>query len=385
MRRAHRLFLTLGLAFMAATGVALAKDSVTIGMVLEPPGLDPTSAPAAAIGEVTHYNIFEGLTKINEDFSVTPLLAEKWDFSPDLKTLTFTLKPNVKFQDDEPFSSKDVKYSFERFAAKDSTNKDKAFFASIESIDTPDPMTVVLKFKEPSFEALFHLGMDTAVILDEKSAATEATNPVGTGPYKLSSWTKGSSITLDKWDGFRDAAKIPIAHATFRFISDPSAAVAAMLAGDVDAFPRFANNQALDQFKSDPRFQVLVGGTEGKTILAMNNKKKPLDDVRVRQAIAYAIDRKAIIDGAQNGLGRADRQPSHAQRSRLHRSDRHVSARSREGEGAVEGSGRDDAARRSASSCRPLLTRVRAARSSPPSSPRSGSTPRSRMSNGRSG
>ena len=204
-------FFTLVLAFMASTGFAFAKDSVTIGMVLEPPGLDPTSAPAAAIGEVTHYNIFEGLTKINEDFSVTPLLAEKWTFSPDLKTLTFTLKPNVKFQDDEPFSSKDVKFSFERFAAKDSTNKDKAFFASIELIDTPDPMTVVLKFKEPSFEALFHLGMDTAVILDEKSAASEATNPVGTGPYKLASWTKGSSITLDKWDGFRDAAKIPIA------------------------------------------------------------------------------------------------------------------------------------------------------------------------------
>ena len=76
-----------------------------------------------------------------------------------------------------------------------------------------------------------------------------------------------------------------------------------MLAGDVDAFPRFANVQALDQFKSDPRFQVLIGGTEGKTILAMNNKKKPLDDLKVRQAIAYAIDRKAIIDGAMNGLG----------------------------------------------------------------------------------
>ena len=211
---------------------------------------------------------------------MTPLLAEKWDFSPDLKTLTFTLKPNVKFQDGEPFSSKDVKYSFERFAAKDSTNKDKAFFASIESIDTPDPMTVVLKFKQPSFEALFHLGTDTAVILDEKSATSEATNPIGTGPYKLSSWTKGSSITLDKWDGYRDAAKIPLEHATFRFISDPSAAVAAMLAGDVDAFPRFANVQALGQFKSDPRFQVLVGGTEGKTILAMNNKRKPLDDLQ---------------------------------------------------------------------------------------------------------
>jgi len=303
MRRACSLLIYVGFALAASASLASANDSVTIGMVLEPPGLDPTIAPAAAIGEVTHYNIFEGLTKINEDFSVTPLLAEKWTFSPDLKTLSFTLKPNVKFSDGEAFASKDVKFSFERFAAKDSTNKDKGFFASIESIDTPDPMTVVLKFKEPSFEALFHLGTETAVILDEKSAANEATNPVGTGPYKLGSWAKGASITLDKWDGFRDAAKIPLAHATFRFISDPSAAVAAMLAGDLDAFPRFANVQALGQFKSDPRFQVLIGGSEGKTILAMNNKKKPLDELKMRQAIAYAIDRKAIIDGAMDGLG----------------------------------------------------------------------------------
>jgi peptide/nickel transport system substrate-binding protein len=304
MRLASRLLLSAGLALAFSPGVALAKDSVTIGMVLEPaPGLDPTIAPASAIAEVTQYNVFEGLTKINEDFSVTPLLAEKWTFSPDLKTLTFTLKPNVKFQDGEPFSSKDVKFSFERFGAKDSTNKDKVFFASIQSIDTPDPMTVMLNFKEPSFLALFHLGMSTAVILDEKSAATEATNPVGTGPYKLADWTKGASITLDKWDGYRDASKIPLAHATFRFISDPAAEVAAMLAGDIDAFPRFQNLQALDQFRSDSRFQVLIGGTEGKTILGINNKRKPLDELKVRQAIAYAIDRKAVIDGAQNGLG----------------------------------------------------------------------------------
>src|SRR5271167_4573116 len=173
--------IAIAAALAAFPALAAPKDSVTIGMTLEPtPGLDPTSGAAAAIGEIVHYNIFEGLTKINEDFSVTPLLAEKWDFSSDIKTLTFTLKPNVKFQDGEPFSSKDVKFSFERFAAKDSTNKDKDFFASIESIETPDPMTVVLNFKDPSFEALYHLGAETSVIIDEKSAASEATAPVGT-------------------------------------------------------------------------------------------------------------------------------------------------------------------------------------------------------------
>ena len=124
MRPASRPVLALAAAFAASSAFAVpalaaAKDSVTIGMALEPPGLDPTTAAAAAIGEITHYNIFEGLTKINEDFSITPLLAEKWSFSPDLKTLTFTLRKGVKFQDGETFSSKDVKFSFERSAAKD--------------------------------------------------------------------------------------------------------------------------------------------------------------------------------------------------------------------------------------------------------------------------
>jgi peptide/nickel transport system substrate-binding protein len=300
MRHSLRVIVAAGAAVLAWG--ALAKDSVTIGMILEPPGLDPTTGAAAAIGEITHYNIFEGLTKINGDFTVTPLLAESWSLSPDLKTLTFKLRKDVHFQDGEALTSKDVKYSFERAAAKESTNKEKAFFASIESIDASDPAAVALKFKAPSFDALYHLGMNTAVIVDEKSAAANATNPVGTGPYKLANWTKGSSVTLEKWDGFRDTAKIAISKATFRFINDPSAQVAALLAGDVDAFPRFGNLDSLAQFQSDPRFKVTIGGTEGKTILAMNNKKKPLDDLKVRQAIAYAIDRKAIIDGSQNGI-----------------------------------------------------------------------------------
>ena len=303
MRKSFRLVVAAGAALLAASALAAPKDSVTIGMVLEPPGLDPTTGAAAAIGQITHYNIYEGLTKINSDFSVTPLLADSWTFSPDLKTLTFKLKSGVKFQDGEPFSSKDVKFSFERGAAADSTNKDKGFFASIASIDTPDPVTVSLNFKQPSFDALFHLGMNTAVIVDEKSAAGNATNPVGTGPYKMTSWNKGSSVSLEKWPGYRDAGKIAIAKATFKIINDPAAEVAALLAGDVDAFPVFNNLQAVGQFQNDPRFAVTVGGTEGKTIIAINNKKKPLDDLRVRQAIAYAIDRKAIIEGAMNGYG----------------------------------------------------------------------------------
>ncbi|HZW75100.1 MAG TPA: ABC transporter substrate-binding protein, partial [Caldimonas sp.] len=113
----------------------------------------------------------------------------------------------------------------------------------------------------------------------------------------------GSAITLVKNDQYRDAAKVQMKKVTFRFINDPAAQVAALLAGDIDGMPRFGALESLKQFQSDPRFTVTVGGTEGKTIMTINNKKKPFDDVRVRRALAAAIDRKAIIDGAQEGYG----------------------------------------------------------------------------------
>ena len=379
-----RRFVAFAAALLAGASLAHAKDSVTIGMTLEPPGLDPTAGAASAIGEITHYNIFEGLTKINEDFSVTPLLADSWTFSPDLKTLTLTLKKGVKFQDGEPFTSKDVKFSFERFAAKESTNKDKAFFASIQSIDASDPAKVTLTFSGPSFAALLHLGYNTAVILDEKSAANEATQPVGTGPYKLANWSKGSSATLDAWDGYRDAGKIAIKHATFKFISDSAAETAAVLSGDIDVFPRIVAS-AVDQFKGDPRYQAVVGGTEGKTILGINNKKPPLDQLKVRQAIAYALDRQGDHRRRLERYGNADRQPSDAERSRLCRPDRPVSARSRESQGAARRGRRQDAVEPDVDAAAARLTRAKAARSSPPSSPRSAFRQRSRTSNGRSG
>src|SRR6201988_1663374 len=134
-------------AFAAAPLPVLAqakKDSVVMAMQLEPPGLDPTNAAASAIAEVTLYNVYETLTKINEDSSVSPLLAESWQTSPDLKTYTFKLRKGVKFQNGEAFDSAAVKFSFERAAASTSTNKDKSLFQSFESVAAPDADTVVI-------------------------------------------------------------------------------------------------------------------------------------------------------------------------------------------------------------------------------------------------
>ncbi|HEY2188727.1 MAG TPA: ABC transporter substrate-binding protein [Caldimonas sp.] len=281
------------------------KDSVVLGMVLEPaPGLDPTTAAAAAIGEVVHLSVLEGLTKINVDGKVTPLLAESWSTDPDGRVYTFKLRKNVKFHDGEAFDSSDVKFSFERAKAPGSTNKaKKAVFDNISRIDTPDPYTVIVVLNNADGNFLFRMGENTAVILDPKSAPTTATRPIGTGPFKFDSWAKGSSITLVKNDQFRDAGAIKMKKVTFRFINDPAAQVAALLAGDIDGMPRFGALESLKQFQGDSRFSVTVGGTEGKTIMTINNKKKPFDDVRVRRALAAAIDRKAIIDGAQEGYG----------------------------------------------------------------------------------
>jgi peptide/nickel transport system substrate-binding protein len=301
--------LLAGLPLAAALPEAMAqatKKTLVLGMVLEPaPGLDPTTASAAAIGEIVHYNILEGLTKIAMDGAVTPLLAESWDESPDGKSYTFRLRKGVTFSDGAPLDSGTVKFSFDRAKAEGSTNKaKKAVFDNISSIATYDPHTVILTLNNPDATLPFRLGENTAVILHPNSAATAATKPVGTGPYVLENWAKGSSITLVKSAKYRDAAKVRLEKVTFRFINDPAAQVAALLAGDIDGMPRFGALQALKQFQGDKRFTVEIGSTAGKGILAINNRKAPFNDVRVRRALAHAIDRKAFIDGAQEGLGR---------------------------------------------------------------------------------
>ena len=298
----------LGTSTLALTPLALpawaqgSKSAMTLGIVLEPTGLDPTANASSSIGEITLYNIYETLTKINQDGSVSPLLAESWEVSPDLKTYTFKLRRGVQFHNGEPFNAHTVKFAFDRAAGEKSTNKDKRTFAAL-STQVVDEYTVVLLNKEVDPDFLFLMGQATAIITEPKSADTNATKPVGTGPYVLAGWNKGASITLSQYPAHRQAAAIKLKRATFKFISDPAAQTAALLSGDLDVFVRVPAYRSLAQFKANPRFQVIVSGSRAKTILAMNNARKPLDDVRVRRAISAAVDRKAVIEGAVDGFG----------------------------------------------------------------------------------
>ncbi|RYE09969.1 MAG: ABC transporter substrate-binding protein [Hyphomicrobiales bacterium] len=305
----RKSLLLLALAGVLASTTAItpalaqARTDLTIGIQLEPTNLDPTTGGApAAIRTVTVLNIFNGLTRIDKDGAVQPDLATSWDISEDGLTYTFHLKTGITFSDGTPFTADDVKWTLDRNRAPDSLSAQKQLFTNIAAVDVVDPATVKITLTQPQGDFVYGLGWGDAVIVSPKTAETNLTNPVGTGPYQLGEWVKADHLTLVPNPNYT-GDKPSLENVTFKFISDPSAASAAVMAGDVDVFSGFPAPELLEQFKADPNLQVLVGTTQGETILAYNNGRPPLDNIKVREAVSHAIDRQAIIDGAQFGYG----------------------------------------------------------------------------------
>ncbi|UUX50326.1 ABC transporter substrate-binding protein [Nisaea acidiphila] len=287
---------------LGAAGNAAAKDSLALGIGLEPPHLDPTAGAAAAIDEVVYANVFEGLTRIGPDGAVLPALAKSWSVSENGLTYTFKLQDGVAFHDGTGFDSADVLFSLNRAMAEDSTNAQKGLFEPIEKVEAPDATTVVITLKRPTGHFLFNLGWGDAVIVAPESAGANKSNPVGTGPFSFKRWAKGSEINLARNDAYW-GTKAKLTKVSFKIMPDAAASAAALMSGDVDAIPNFGAPELLEQFRSDPRFLVMIGTTEGETILSMNHANEALSDIRVRRAISHAIDRQAIIDGAMFGSG----------------------------------------------------------------------------------
>ncbi len=297
-----KLALASTFALCAGMGSAWAKDDIIVALQLEPPHLDPTSAAAGAIDSVLYSNVFEGLTRFAADGSVNAGLAKSWDISEDGLVYVFHLQTGVLFHDGTTMDAQDVKFSLDRARAEDSANAQKALFTGISDVSVMDPATVKVTLSAPNGSFLFNMAWGDAVIVAPETIETIKTNPVGTGAFKFVNWVQGDKIEIARNDAYWGTAPALTA-ATFKFISDPTAAFAAVMAEDVDAFAGFPAPENLPQFQADSRFQVLVGSTEGETILSTNNLMPPLDNVLVREAIAHAIDRQAIIDGAMFGLG----------------------------------------------------------------------------------
>ncbi|MDP9807254.1 peptide/nickel transport system substrate-binding protein [Rhizobium tibeticum] len=295
---------SVGFVFFGLTPAEAAKTTLTLGMTVEPTGLDPTIAAPVAIGQVTWQNIFEGLVAIDEAGKVQPQLAKSWEVSPDGLVYTFKLQSGVKFHDGEAFDSAAAKFALDRARGADSVNPQKRFFTSIASIETPDPETLVLRLSAPTGSLLYWLGWPASVMVAPNSAADDKTNPIGTGPFKFVNWAKGDKVELEKnVDYWNKDVSVKLEKVTFRFIADPQAQAAALKSGDVDAIPEFAAPELMSSFDGDAKLATRIGNTELKVVAGMNNDRKPFDDKRVRQALMMAIDRKTVIDGAWSGLG----------------------------------------------------------------------------------
>ncbi|WP_323018499.1 ABC transporter substrate-binding protein [Castellaniella sp.] len=267
---------------------------LTIGLSLRPESLDPTRSAAAVIGEVVHGNVLEGLTCIQENGVAAPLLAERWDVSLDCLRYQFRLRKGVVFHDGAKLDAGVAASSLRRAQALGAANNLVDTFHNIQNIQTPDERTVLLTLQYPDPLLPFRLGQPPAVIVHPATADQASRRPIGTGPYRFAGWRDTGDIDLVQWPGYRDASRIRIPAARFHFIPDPEQQIQAVLGQRVDVLFG-ATTSSVDRLRDSRHYEVLVGSSSGKGMVAINHRRAPLDDVRVRRAITHAIDREAFI------------------------------------------------------------------------------------------
>jgi peptide/nickel transport system substrate-binding protein len=277
--------------------------SITIAQGVEPPGLDPTTATSAAIPRVVYSNVLEGLVKIDRNGKIAPALVRDFKISKDGKEYTFILKKGVKFHDGKPFDAEDVKFTFERLMDPKTATAHPEYYKDIDSVQVVDSHTVKIKMKNVNSMFLFNLARPDSIIVNKQAVDRLKSAPIGTGPFKFVEWVRGDHITLAKFDDYHRKGIPYIDKVTFNFIGDPSAQIASLKAGDIDVIAYDVSPENALLLEKDPKFKVLNGYTTTKVILSTNNSRKPFNDVRIRRAMAHAIDRTALIKGAMSGYG----------------------------------------------------------------------------------
>jgi peptide/nickel transport system substrate-binding protein len=270
----------------------------------EPDQLDPQKTSAYFSFEVLE-NVFDTLVEPDANLEMRPALAESWTVSSDQLTWTFHLRKGVTFQDGSPFTADDVVYSYRRIIDEKLANVDK--FSAVTDVSAPDDDTVLIRVKQPTPNLLTNLGgFKGMAIVQRKNVESGqiATHPVGTGPFAFASQKSGDSIMLAAnphyWGG---RPKVP--GVTFRFISEPSTALSALQAGEID-WTDSIPTQRVAQLKNDDSIKLAVTPGNDYWYLALNEAREPWKDARVRQAIAYAIDRKAIVQATSYGTATAN-------------------------------------------------------------------------------
>lgn len=275
--------------------------SLAIGFILEPPSLDFTQANGASIPQLLLTNVYETLVKLDQSGKIVPSLADKWAVSADGKTYTFTLHPGVTFSSGAAFSAEDAKFSLDRVesAWKPDIKHEMDVVAST-AVVSPTELKVALK--QPSNSWLFAMTGRIGAMFSKTGVADLANKPVGTGPYVFKTWHRGDSIVLERNRSYWGTAPA-VDTVTFKYFKDGTAMDNALLTGGIAVVSTEQSPETLGQFKDASKYQIITGATDGEVMMTLNNGKAPLSDVRVRQAINYAIDKEAILQGAWSGYG----------------------------------------------------------------------------------
>lgn len=258
--------------------------------------------------------IFDGLLEYDMDMQPTPSLAESWEVSEDGKTVTFNLRKGVVWHDGEPFTSADVQFSLLK-VVREYHPRGMANLGPIESIDTPNEHVAVINLKHPYPPMFMGLSSLEAPIVPRHiyegtdfRANPAVNNPIGTGPFKFVRWEKGNFIELAKNENYWREGRPYLDRLIFRFIADASTRSAALERGEVHVANFGTINPVEMRRLADlPEIEIAEGGYEALApmmLLELNTQRGPLADKRVRQAIAYALDREFITKNIWYGFGK---------------------------------------------------------------------------------
>ena len=214
------LFYTVGLNSVIADAQPAPAygGHLRIAQSAEPPLLDPSSTTATATTSIVHHNVLEGLVKVDSAGTLVPGLAHSWTISDDALEYVFFLREGVSFHDGQSFTSADVKAKFERALRPDSGHTNAHYYEAIAAIETPDDHTVVFRMHSPDAEFLYNLARPDSVIFPKDAGTDMHVQPIGTGPFRVKSWIRGSHITLERFEDYYDSSLPYVDEVTFRFI-----------------------------------------------------------------------------------------------------------------------------------------------------------------------
>jgi peptide/nickel transport system substrate-binding protein len=294
--------LILGVAGCAGgSGSSAAKDSVVVGIADQPANLDFTTTDGAAIPWVLLDNVYQGLVTLTDDGKIKPLLAKSWTVSDDGLVYDFQLQKGVTFSNGSPFDADAVKFSIDR-VKNGWTSSLKSYMDVVSSVDPVSTDEVKVTLSKPSNDWLFRMTTRIGAMFSPDGVGDLAKETVGTGPYELDKFTPGDSLALkarkDYWQTTPSISKV-----TFQFFKDSNAENSALLSGSIDALDTLQSIDTLSQFQSGSKFTVNEGTTNSEMTLSMNNSAGVFKDIRVRQAVEYAIDRKSLVKNAVDGHG----------------------------------------------------------------------------------